>query len=295
MTDEPPRATGGDLAGVSLAVGAAIAFGTLAIFAKYAYADGADPLPLLALRFAVATGLVGLLRVALRRPGPTRRQATGLFLLGAFGYAFEASLFFAALENAPASVVGLVFYSYPVWTALIGLATGLESYRPQLVAALVLGTAGVALVFSAPVTGLKGPLFALAAAVAVAFYLIGIQVWTKGVDPSASAMWTSAGAACSTGVVALVARQSFPIGATRHAAALGLASAIAFVALYAAISRIGSSRAAIAAMMEPVTTVVLGAMFLDETITWRVVGGAVLVLAALPVVALRGRVRPSEH
>ena len=295
MNDAAGASRGREVSGVALAVGAAVAFGTLAIFAKFAYDKGAGPIPLLAVRFSIATALIALLRLLLRRPAPSRVERIRLFALGACGYAFEAFLFFAALENAPASVVGLVFYSYPVWTAIIGLATRVDVYRPQLAAALALGTAGVALVFSAPVGGLKGPLLALGAAVAVAFYLIAIQVWSKGVDPSASALWTSAGAACSTTVAALATRQSFPLDASPQAAALGLASATAFVALYASIARIGSSRSAVATMMEPITTLFLGALFLDERITWRVVGGAVLVVSALPVIALGGRARAGEH
>ena len=279
-----------------LAVGAAIAFGTLAIFAKYAYDAGAGPIPLLAARFVIATALIGTLRLAMRRPAPTRHQAAWLFGLGGIGYAFEATLFFAALENAPASVVGLVFYSYPILTSLLGLATKLEPYRHRLVIALFLGTAGVGLVFSAPVGGLKGPLLALGAAFAVSAYLIAIQVKTRGVDPSASAFWTSAGAACSTVVVALFTGQPFPLEATPFAAALGLASALAFIGLLAAIARIGSSRSAVAAMLEPVTTVVLGAIFLNEVITPRVVAGAALVLSALPVVARGGKTSSAvEH
>ena len=279
-----------DLRGIMLAVGAAMAFGTLAISAKFAYRAGASPLPLLAARFIIATVLLAAIQAIRRdRAKTSGRQLRTLMLLGAFGYAFEASLFFAALENAPAGVVGLVFYSYPLWTALLGFATRLEAFRPQLVIALVLGSAGVALVFSLPSTTLKGPALALGAAVAVAVYLIAIQVWTRGVEPAASALWTSAGAALALLSLSIVRGESLPLGAAVPALALGAASAVAFVALYAAIARLGSSRAAVATMLEPVTTVALGAIFLDEDVTLRIVLGAALVVAALPVLALRSR------
>jgi drug/metabolite transporter (DMT)-like permease len=70
---------------------------------------------------------------------------------------------------------------------------------------------------------------------------------------------------------------------------LGLASAIAFVALYGAIARLGSSRSAIAAMLEPVTTVLLAAWLLNEALSWRIAAGAALVVSALPVLALTAR------
>lgn len=279
-----------DLRGIALAAGAAVSFGTLAISAKFAYEAGADPLPLLAARFVLATLLLAGMRAARRRGTRTSRRDVGrLMLLGAFGYAFESTLFFAALENAPAGVVGLVFYSYPMWTALLGFATRLEAFRPQLVLALLLGSSGVALVFSLPETGLKGPALALGAALAVALYLIAIQVWAKGVEATSSALWTSAGAAGSLLVVATFSGQSLPAKALGPAAALGLASAVAFVLLYAAIERLGSSRAAVATMLEPVATVILAAILLNESISLRIGLGAALVVAALPVLALTGR------
>lgn len=279
-----------DLRGIALAAAAAVAFGTLAISAKYAYDAGAGPLPLLAGRFILATALLAGLRAAKHnKRTTTREEVVRLMLLGGLGYALESALFFAALENAPAGVVGLVFYSYPMWTALIALATRLEPFRVRLLVALGLGSTGIALVFSVPQTGLKGPALALGAALAVAIYLVAIQVWASGVEATSSALWTSAGAAVALLVAAPLSGQPLPAGALGPAAALGLASATAFVLLYAAIERLGSSRTAVATMLEPVATVLLAALVLNEPITARIAVGAVLVVAALPVLALRRR------
>jgi drug/metabolite transporter (DMT)-like permease len=71
---------------------------------------------------------------------------------------------------------------------------------------------------------------------------------------------------------------------------LGVATAFAFVLLYRAIALIGSARVAVASMFEPVATIVLAALLLDEAITARVALGAVLVVAALPILATAPRV-----
>src|SRR5688500_18965297 len=109
------------LTGVGLAVIAAIAFGTLAISAKFAYRAGAHPFPLLAWRFALAAVMLALYHAirgrSMRLPGRDLAKTLGA---GGFLYGFEATLFFAALQRAPASVVGLVFYSYPIWTTVLG-------------------------------------------------------------------------------------------------------------------------------------------------------------------------------
>ncbi len=105
----------------------------------------------------------------------------------------------------------------------------------------------------------------------------------RGVEPIVSATWTSLGAAVAVGTVAIASGQHFPPAALGAATLLGIATVLAFVCLYASIGRIGSPRAAIAQMLEPVVTVVLAAMFLEEAPTLRIVVGAGLIVAALPL------------
>jgi drug/metabolite transporter (DMT)-like permease len=273
-----------ELIGVALAVAAGASFGTLAIFGKFAYDDGADPLPLLSVRFAITSVLlVAFHLVTRRRLGVPRSTAFKLLALGAFGYAFEASLFFFALEFAPAGVVSLIFFSYPLWTTLIAVATRLERFEPRVALALALGTAGVATIFSIDTGDIRGPILAFAAAVVVAVYFLLAQIVTKDVDPSASATWTAFGATGALSVALLFTDWEFPAAAFVPATGLGLATAFSFVAIYAAIARLGSAKVSVASMFEPVTTVLLAAVFLDEEITFRIAIGATLVVVALPV------------
>lgn len=147
-----------ELSGLALACLGALAFGTTAVIGKFGYRAGAEPVSLLAVRFTVASAL---LLPFFRRPVPVGpRTACRLLALGAVGYAVESFLFFAALEHAPAGVVTLVFYSYPLWTNLLGVAVGLETFRAASAVALALGSAGVLLIFSLPQGGTAGPLLA---------------------------------------------------------------------------------------------------------------------------------------
>ncbi len=275
-----------DVRGVVVASVAAIVFGTFAVLAKLAYRDGAELLPLLTTRFATAAVLLALYHLATRRQvWPGRTNAVRVLLLGGVAYAAEAALFFMATERAPAGVVGLVFFTYPTWTALLAFATRMERYNHRTAAALVLGTAGVAVIFSIRLESLAGPLFALAAALSLAVYLLVAQVVAAPVAPSVAATWVAMGAAVAFGTGTLVTGTSLPADATGEAALLGAVTAVAFVLLYWAISLIGSARVTIASTLEPVSTVALSALLLAEDITVRVVLGAVLVVAALPVLA----------
>ena len=279
-----------DVTGIAMAAVAAVAFGTLAISAKFAYRADAPILALLTVRFVGATVLLGLFHLVTGRSLRVTRSALWkLLAIGGITYGAETALFFAALERAPASVVALIFYSYPLWTVLISFVTKLEEFRWRLVVALVAGSAGVAVVFSPESGDLAGPLLALGAAIAVALYFIFMQVALRDADPAPAAFWTSAGAVIPITIGALVAGDPLPTAALVPAGALALASASAFMMLFAAIARIGSSRAAVAAMIEPIATIVLAAVLLDEEITVRVLLGAALVVSALPLLAMTRR------
>ena len=267
----------------------AVAFGTVAPLAKVAYEHGAEIFPLLAVRFALA----GLLLLAFHRAtkrslavGPKRVMR--LMALGGLGYAVEASLFFAALERAPAGVVTLIFYSYPLITTVLSFAFGLERLQRRTLVALVLGSAGVAAIFGVEGVAPAGLLFAVGSAVAVALYFIAAGVLMKGVGAGVGATWTAVGAALATGLGTVVSGQELPSGALPAAAALGAVTAVAFAALYAAVVRIGAARTSVAQMLEPVVTVVIAGILLDEDVTLRIALGATLIVAALPILAATG-------
>jgi len=279
-----------DLRGVGLSMVAATAFGTVAILAKKAYEVGADALPLLGVRYLVASVLLVLfVRITRRRLNPGRRDVVRLLLLGGVGYAFESALFFVALELAPAGVVSLIFFSYPLLTALLSYALRIEPIRRSTALALVLGSIGVASIFTIENLSLAGPLLALAAAFAVAVYFVAAGYVMRNVDPAVGATWTAIGASASLLVISVSTQQSFPSDAVPPALMLGAVTAVAFTALYSAIARIGAARSAVAQMLEPVVTVVLSAIVLAEAITVRVGVGAALVVASLPLLASAGR------
>jgi drug/metabolite transporter (DMT)-like permease len=282
-----PRVSRNEMTGIAFAVVAAVAFGTLAISAKLAYRSGVEPLPLLAARFTIASLLLAVYNAVKRASfSLDKKRFVRLVLGGGFLYGVEATFFFAGLLRAPAAVISLVFYSYPIWTTIIAFLSRLERFRWSTVWALVLGGSGVALVFSLPSTSLIGPLFAVLAAVMVAIYMIYMQVALRDVRPSVAAMWTTAGSAVAFTGAAIVTGQSFPAAAIGPALALAVASSVAFVTLYEAITRIGSTRSSIAAMLEPVTTVLLAAALLGESLSPRILLGGALIVSVLPVLAV---------
>ena len=275
--------------GIGLSIISALAFGTVAPLAKIGYDRGAEVLPLLGARFAGAAVLLMAYHLIRGRTlAIGRLHIMKLMLLGGIAYAIESSLFFKALELAPAGIVSLVFFSYPLITALLTFLLRLEPFRAGTFAALLLGIAGVTAIFNAGPADLTGPLLALAAAAAVAVYFIVATIFMTGLQPSVGATWTAAGAAITTTLAGLAGGQTLPSSAWTTGLALGAVTTVAFTALYAAMRLIGSSRTAVAQMLEPVVTVAIAALFLGERITARIVIGAILIVSALPILATTG-------
>lgn len=277
------------LPGIGFALLSTCGFGAIAPVAKIAYNKGAEPLPLLATRFIIAVILLVLVHRMMARPlqFAQKSHALRLLLLGGLAFGSGTWLFFLALELAPAGIVSLVFFSFPFITAIITVVFGLEPPRLRTFAALTIGSVGVASIFGIAGLKLHGLLLALGAAIAVAIYFVLAGIFVQGTSASAAATWTSAGAAISLSAAAIASGQLLPVAALPAGIGLGILTTLAFTTLYAAIARIGASRAAVAQMFEPVVTVVLAALFLGERVTGRILLGGALILFSLPVLYQR--------
>src|SRR3954451_2029255 len=92
---------------------AAAGFGAMAIFGKLAYGAGAGVLELLAVRFVIATAVLGALAHHRGATFPRGRALAAGLALGALAYAIEAGLFFGAFSRMDASVAGVVLFAHP--------------------------------------------------------------------------------------------------------------------------------------------------------------------------------------
>lgn len=92
-------------------------------------------------------------------------------------------------------------------------------------------------------------------------------------------------------VVAIEGRAHVPsTGAILALVALGLVcTALAFVLFFHLIVEVGGARSTLVAYINPLVAVVLGAIFLDEPLTWLVAGAAALILAGSALAGRRAR------
>lgn len=263
-----------------------LAYGTLPILVKLAYAAGVAPLPLLAWRYAVAAALIGVLeRGAPRLP---LRQRLRLWGLGAL-FVLNSIAFFRALETVPASVVSLVLYTYPVIVALLAGALGLERLRARGLLAALAAFAGCALTAGGAPAGeplsRAGVGWALLAAVIYACYIVLSSRLGAGVPARALALHLAQAAALLCSCLALVGPGLWLPASPRAlatVAAIGvLPTVVAMTTFLAGMAIVGPTRASVLSSLEVIVTLVLAFTLLGDRLSPPQWAGAALILGAV--------------
>ena len=276
-----------DPLGFVLVALSAVSFGTMAIFATFAYRGGASVLGVVVLRFALAAAVLWAV-VWLRHLRPWPDRVWHLWILGGILYALQAVLFLQAVRAASPALAALFLYVYPVLVVILSAILRRGAIQRAGVFGLVSASLGLLLVL-----GLGGrfswvgALLALGAAAVYSVYILfGQQVIARG-DPIVAAAHIALAAVCTLTVAGLVLGgfdfQRFTPQGYVFASLIGLIpGALAMFAFLAGLARIGASRAAILSMLEPVVTVLLSAMLLGEGLgPLQLLGGALVAAGGL--------------
>jgi drug/metabolite transporter (DMT)-like permease len=274
--------------GELLAFGAAVAFSMKAIFVKLAFAVGADPIALLAVRMVIALPIFLVIAWKTAPGWPSRRDAGALLALGLLGYHAAAALDFAGLRYVSAGLERVVLYVHP--TLVVLFAAALQGRKPGLkeLAGIAIAWSGLALAVGGDIrfgeTGdvAKGVGLVLGCAVAYAGYLLGAEslgrrlgaVHTASVATATSALTLSLQVALTQpGDVLSLSRE-----AVGYAAVLALVSTVLPVLLLAAaILKVGPARASTIGMIGPTLAAILGWAILGEPLTWLHLAGGIVV------------------
>jgi drug/metabolite transporter (DMT)-like permease len=128
-------------------VASAACFGTLGILQRWAYLRGAEPMSLLAVRFAIAAAVLAGAQ-ALRDPASLRVSKGDMARFAAMsltGYGAASLCYAFAVKMIGPSVTTVLLYTYPALVSVIGWLFLREPFPPRRIAAVVLTFAGCAL------------------------------------------------------------------------------------------------------------------------------------------------------
>ena len=278
------------LTGAMCALGAASAFGVTIVVQRSLAQDDLAVTTALGVRFGIAAlALFAVLAVRREPLRPVPGERLRAALLGVVGYATEAGVFYLALGRGSAGAVALLFYAYPALVVLLEAALRIRPLRARAVGAVALSSLGALLVVVAgeqvEISGV-GILRALGAAACFSVYLIASNRLIVASGARVTAAWVAGGAS-----LALFAAGGVSVGVhvPRDVVARlvlnGLATAVAFALLYAALPRLGAGPAAVVMTMEAFVALLLAAAVLDEPVVALQVLGGIGILAGAALVS----------
>jgi drug/metabolite transporter (DMT)-like permease len=272
------------LIGVLLVIISAASFGTLAIFGRYAYANGIDTFTLLFLRFTIAAILMGSF-LAFRREGlPRGRTLAALIGMGAVGYVGQSFAYLSAIKHASAGLVALLLYLYPIFVAILSVIFLKRKLTRLKLFALLLAILGVALTANPEGGEWMGIFLALCAAVIYSVYIIigtGVMRQVSAIQ-SSTVIFASAGLVY--GFLVLFYGPHWPTNSAGWFAVAGMAlfaTVIPVGTFLGGLKLIGPTDASMLSTLEPVVTVWLAALLFGELLQPLILLGGGLILVAV--------------
>ncbi|MEE2761285.1 MAG: DMT family transporter [Pseudomonadota bacterium] len=273
---------------VGLTLLAATCYALNSTFAAMSYSHGTDPLSVLTARSIVGT--LGLFLLLKLKKAPLR-LARGEFIAAcglAVLFTLAAFLILSSFQFIPVALAILIFYLFPLLTALGAWVFFREPLHPIFIVMLIAALAGLALALGTGASDLdpKGAGLALGSAFVVALLMLfnGRLVWGKDSRPYTLVIFAATALIFIAADVA-VGRLALPVDAAGWGAFAGVAIAhsVAFIVMVMAVSMIGAVRVSLFLNFEPVATIAIGALILGQILTPLQLLGATIVVTAVVI------------
>ncbi len=259
---------------------------------------GIPPFTGVALRFGIAAiVLLIIARAKNIRLGTGPRERWLWLVNGLLAFSISYGVVYWCEQWVPSGLASVLFSTFPLFVAVLSHWTlPAERMTVRSSIGILLGFVGVVVIFSEDLARLGGPEIAIASLVfllsplASAFAQVAVKRWGKGIHPfSLTAMPMAMTAVIMGGVALLTERQkSITLDAVSVGALLYLAlagSAVTFTLFYWLLSHLSATRVSLVAYTIPIVAVCVGALFLDEVFTLRMLAGSAMVLVGVSLAA----------
>lgn len=245
----------------------------------------------------------GLLLLLIVREFPTGVWWGRALVLGALNFSVFLSLLFVSAYRLPGGVAGTVAAIQPLFViVLANLVLAIPIRRLSVVAALV-GIGGVALLVLSPSAALDpvGILAGLTAAGSMACGTVLVRKWPPPVSLATFTAWQMTAGGLLLVPICLIFEPAIPVPSLSNVLALiwlGLIGmALTFMLWLRGIARLGSPVASSLLLLSPVTAVVLGWLYLGQSLTTLQIVGGLFVIGSiwLGQHAYRNSATPSQQ
>lgn len=229
----------------------------------------------------------GLLLLAIARQLPTGIWWLRIFISGALNISLLMSMLFISAYRLPGGVAATVGSVQPLMVVFLSYVVLSSPIRALSVVAAIGGAAGVALLVLTPLAALDqvGILAGLTAAASMACGTVLIRKWQPPVPLFTFAAWQlTAGGLLLLPVVALF-EPPMPMPTMTNLMGLMwlalMGAVVTHLIWIRGIRRLDASVVSSLGLLSPVTAVLLGWKFLDQTLTLLQIGGALIVICSI--------------
>ncbi|MGB8980409.1 MAG: DMT family transporter [Anaerolineales bacterium] len=252
--------------------------------------------PITLVAFRVLFGLLfGIAIISIQRAKLPRsaKEWSPLLILGITNVAIPFFLISWGEQSIDSAVAAILDATVPLFTILIAhyLLHDDKMTVPKVLG-LLMGFAGVVILMSKDIGASLGSVLGQLAVVLASAFYAGSAVYARKTTENTSGIMRSAGPLVSA--TALMWLATFLVESPVEVPQLRITwiallflgifgSGVAFVMAYYLIHEIGPTRTSMVTYLFPLGGVILGVAFLNETLSWQLVAGAVLIILSLAV------------
>lgn len=281
------------LPGIIFAILSSTAFGFMPIFAKIAYNNGSNATTLLAFRFLLAAIMLSIYfyikKIFLNI---NKKQLYIILLVGLLGYTSTGIVLFLSYNYISVGLATTMHFVYPAVVIVLNYIIYKETLTKNKILALLISLIGVYVLIgiNSNEINLKGAFLALLSGFTFAGCVMGINhPELKKLDNSVQVFYFSVCASAVFFIFSIFTGQlvlQLNIYILFSYIGISLISTIISIVLFIkAVKIIGASSASILGTFEPIVSIIMGIILFNEQLSFTIIVGTLLILAAVFIIA----------
>ncbi len=271
--------------GVFVTILSAFIFGFTPILAKWTYEGGSNAISLTFYRSFIAIPILyAILKIRGVSLKITKKEGMHLLIVGGLGQALTTLTLYATYDYLSVGMATTLHFIYPVFVVLVGVLYYHESWSNTKAISMLLAIFGMlTFIDTSGTVSFLGICLAILSGITYAFYILYIdKSGLKQMDPFKLTFYLSVVVSSCVFIYGMI-MQNLTVSLSFDAWVLTVTISIlvtvgAVALLQIGIKLIGSTRASILCLFEPITSVVLGVFLLDEKLSFLKLMGCVLIL-----------------
>lgn len=272
--------------GIFYAILSSAAFGVMPTFSRIAYSHGSNPTTVLFFRFLIASIILFVYlfykKISIK---VSKYQFIILILTGLTGYTVTTQTLFIAYNSLGGGLATTLHFIYPSIVCILSFILFKDSLTFKKILSLIIAAFGVyaLIAFESHTLDILGVTLALISGVTYAVNIIVLGLKSiKDIDYKVVTMYVCIGACLGMILIGIYSNSlSFDLNLTLAGCYLGIStiSTIAsMILLMKAIALIGASSASILGTFEPIVSIVLGIILVNENLSFSLILGTTLIL-----------------